>query len=95
MLLDVANRKAGSRYFCGRRHARDSTADDENVENVDGPMMPHGPVTARSDDVALASVNLLSFGNLAAGIAVVKGSRSSFHYIDRAVNRVWPSLHRK
>jgi hypothetical protein len=40
MLLDVANRKAGSREFCGRRQARDSTADDENVQDLYVAMMP-------------------------------------------------------
>ena len=49
MLLDVANRKAGRRKFCGRRQARDSTADNENVQNLYLAMMPYpADVRARS-----------------------------------------------
>ena len=34
MLLDVADRKAGSREFCGCRQARDSATDNEDVEDL-------------------------------------------------------------
>ena len=34
MLLDVTNRKAGTREFCGCRQARDSATDNEDVEDL-------------------------------------------------------------
>jgi hypothetical protein len=42
MLIDGTNRKPGGRQFCGCRQARDSAADDENVDNLYVLMMPQG-----------------------------------------------------
>jgi hypothetical protein len=54
MLLDVANRKAGRRKFCGRRQARDTTANNENVQDLYLSMMPQAArVGAGSKDPAL------------------------------------------
>jgi hypothetical protein len=40
MLFDIANREAGGGQFSGRRQPRNSTADDENVQDFYIAIMP-------------------------------------------------------